>query len=104
MDGVIVRVDARSLALWLRSDVTVLQDEAALDGSDRARRIVVDGVDHVWAPSAAYIMPDRLQETIGHKEVGTMTLTLDDCCHRFDEVVSAGMRENNIEDFLGLYS
>jgi DNA repair exonuclease SbcCD nuclease subunit len=34
------------------------------------RDFTFDHVRHVWAPSAGFIIPDRIQEVIGTKEVG----------------------------------
>jgi Icc protein len=34
------------------------------------RRHRVDGVDHCWAPSTAFVLPDRRQPLIGTKRVG----------------------------------
>ena len=67
------------------------------------RRIVVAGVEHVWAPSTAFIIPNGMQETIGEKIVGALTLTLDADGHRFDYVEPAGMARNDISKFIELY-
>jgi hypothetical protein len=40
-------------------------------------------IEHVWAPSAAYTFPDRLQETIGHKVLGALVLELSVHGHQF---------------------
>jgi hypothetical protein len=40
----------------------------------RQRR--VDRVEHCWAPSTAYVLPDRLQPRIGTKRVGYVEYTL----------------------------
>ena len=32
----------------------------------QARALQVDGVEHIWAPSTAYCIPDVIQEPIGH--------------------------------------
>ena len=42
----------------------------------QARALYVDGVDHLWVPSTAYCIPDAIQERIGHKIVGVVTLEL----------------------------
>ena len=67
------------------------------------RRIVVDGVEHVWAPSTAFIIPNGMQETIGEKIVGVLTLTLNAEGHQFDYVEPAGMARNDISRFVELY-
>lgn len=40
------------------------------------RRTTVEGIDHVWLPSAAFTFPDSRQETIGRKRVGAAALVL----------------------------
>jgi 3',5'-cyclic AMP phosphodiesterase CpdA len=45
------------------------------------------GVEHAWAPSCAFYLPDRIQEPIGEKPVGTMLLTLSADDHRLDLVI-----------------
>ncbi len=40
------------------------------------RRKVIDGIDYLWAPSAAFLLPDIIQERLGEKRVGLMTLEL----------------------------
>lgn len=68
------------------------------------RRIVVDGVQHVWAPSTAFLIPDRMQERIGDKVVGAMTLELaQDGGHLFDYVEPPGVSQHSIGDHLELY-
>jgi Icc protein len=39
------------------------------------RRYRVDGVDHCWGPSTAYVLPDRRQPQIGTKRVGYVAYT-----------------------------
>jgi len=34
------------------------------------RDFTTDGIRHIWAPSTGFVIPDRLQEPIGLKEVG----------------------------------
>ena len=40
------------------------------------RRRRLDGVEHCWAPSTAYVLPDRLQPRIGNKRVGYVEYAL----------------------------
>src|SRR5262249_43599792 len=47
------------------------------------RHAVLDGVDLVWAPSCAYLIHDKLQETVGRKVVGVLTLELAADSHCF---------------------
>lgn len=67
------------------------------------RHIEVDGVDHVWAPSSAFLIPDGMQERIGNKVVAAMTLTIDPQGHRFGLSQPAGVAQNSIGDHLRLY-
>lgn len=61
------------------------------------RRIVVDGVEHVWVPSASFCMPDAMQERIGDKIVGVLVLELGaDGSHRFERPVVDGLVLHNI--------
>jgi 3',5'-cyclic AMP phosphodiesterase CpdA len=41
------------------------------------RRHRADGVDHCWAPSTAFVLPDRRQPRIGIKRVGYVAYTFD---------------------------
>lgn len=67
------------------------------------RRIVVEGVEHVWAPSSAFLIPDGMQERIGDKVVGVMTLTLTPDGHAFDFAEPTGVGQHSIGDHLQLY-
>ncbi|HTH98887.1 MAG TPA: metallophosphoesterase [Stellaceae bacterium] len=75
-----------------------------------------DGIDHVWVPPASFIIPDHLQEPVGRKLVGLMTLHLDEVgpCgkagepeepgYRFDVVTPASVVCHDITDHLQIYS
>lgn len=56
----------------------------------------IEGVEHVWAPSAAYSIPDSLQETIGRKVVGVMVLDLASNGHQFAFVEIDGMHQSEL--------
>jgi 3',5'-cyclic AMP phosphodiesterase CpdA len=62
-----------------------------------------DGVEHFWAPSTAFIIPDTLQERIGDKTLGVATLTLQRDTHRFDLIVPPGLEQFNILDYADIY-
>ena len=62
------------------------------------RRHHVDGVEHVWAPSATFAIPDGMQERIGEKIVGVMLLELTPDGHRFTLEVPPGLRRLNLLD------
>jgi len=70
----------------------------------QARRLRVDGIDHVWVPSTAYCMPDAMQERIGEKLVGILTLEIGDAGHRFESVTPAGLLRHNILDHPAVYA
>jgi len=67
------------------------------------RQAQVDGTELVWAPSAAYRIPDDLQEPVGVKVVGAMTLELAPHGHRFAFVQPPGVVEHDLGDHLDVY-
>ena len=69
----------------------------------QARRIAVGGVVHAWAPSTAYCFPDAMQERIGDKTVGALTLELEDGGHRFTLVTPTGLVQHDILDHPEVY-
>jgi 3',5'-cyclic AMP phosphodiesterase CpdA len=58
---------------------------------------VLDGVRHVWLPSAAFIIPDARQERIGEKVTGLGLLELTPDGHRFELVTPAGMAQHTLD-------
>jgi 3',5'-cyclic AMP phosphodiesterase CpdA len=69
----------------------------------QTRRCHLDGVEHVWAPSTAFLIPDRLQERIGDKIMGTMLLTLTPDAHRFTLVGPTGLTQRDLLDHADVY-
>lgn len=67
------------------------------------RTIKVDGVEHLWAPSSAYFIPDALQERIGKKHVGVMLLELKPDRHEWSFVMPDGVRQNDLSDYADVY-
>lgn len=61
------------------------------------------GVDHIWAPSTAFILPDTLQERIGEKVVGVMVLTLTAQDHRFEFHTPPGVLTHDICDYEAVF-
>ena len=61
------------------------------------------GVDHLWAPSTAFVLPDSLQEPIGEKEVGVMMLTLMPDDHRAEFHAPPGMARHDILNYETLF-
>jgi hypothetical protein len=69
----------------------------------QSRRHVWGGVEHRWAPSTAFCLPDGMQERIGEKEVGLLMLMLGGSDHGFAVARPEGLRRNNILDHPELY-
>jgi predicted phosphodiesterase len=67
------------------------------------RRHRHSGVDHVWAPSSAFRIPDELQERVGQKPVGVMLLTLDGDRHSLDFVAPQGVIRHSLLDQADIY-
>ena len=67
------------------------------------RRRVFEGVEHVWAPSCAFFIPDAMQETLGEKVVGVMSLTLDHDEHDIQFVVPPAVDRHNLLDQTDIY-
>jgi len=67
------------------------------------RTIRVGGVEHVWAPSSAYFIPDAVQERIGKKHVGVMLLELKPDRHEWSFTMPDGVRQNDLSDYADVY-
>src|SRR5262245_25510736 len=69
-------------------DLLVIRDLrfVASGHAHQAHRILVAGVEHVWAPSTAFCLLDGMQERIGEKTVGALMLELSDVGHRIELV------------------
>jgi 3',5'-cyclic-AMP phosphodiesterase len=68
------------------------------------RRHRLDGVEHCWAPSTAYIIPDRIQPTLGSKRVGYVEHTFH-AAHVETTIVEAPeLTNHNLNDFPLAYS
>lgn len=71
-----------------------LQPSLRLVVSGHAHQVLdrsAQGVRHLWMPSAAYILPDSMQERVGEKVVGIGLLELADGEARFDLWCPEGM-------------
>lgn len=63
-----------------------------------------DGVQHVWVPSASFVMPEAMQASVGEKAVGATTLELfEDGGFRFEAVRVDGLVRHNILDHPEIY-
>jgi 3',5'-cyclic AMP phosphodiesterase CpdA len=69
----------------------------------QSRRLHIGGVEHVWVPSAAFILPDAAQETIGVKQVGVMMLTLRPDGYEFAFAQPEAMRHHDLADHAHIY-
>lgn len=90
---------ARLLALLHGQDLRFV----ASGHTHQVRSFGLGGVEHVWAPSTAFTIPDRLQERIGEKRVGVMTLTLQPNGHRFALASPPGVRPHDLGDYVHVY-
>lgn len=89
----------RLLARLARVDLRFV----AAGHTHQARRHSVGGVEHVWVPSLAFILPDAMQETIGEKIVAMSILQLTPSAHRFELAVPAGLNQHSLLDLPELY-
>lgn len=69
----------------------------------QARRHMADGVEHVWVPSAAFILPDSRQERIGEKVVGIMLLEIEADLYRFTHVIPSGLCPFELDQLAHIY-
>lgn len=67
------------------------------------RRISVGGIDNVWLPSSAFIIPDAMQESIGDKVTGTAMLELRSDGYDIAFARPAGMTDYDILDQRHVY-
>ena len=56
---------------------------------------------HVWAPSAGFIIPDRMQEVIGIKEVGLVEYRFRPDSFEVQHVRAPGQTDVDLEELLG---
>ncbi|MBN8816305.1 metallophosphoesterase [Sphingomonas sp.] len=69
----------------------------------QSRKLHIGGVEHVWVPSTAFVLPDVAQERIGEKETAMMLLTLTADAYDFALVHPAGMVEHDLLDHVHVY-
>jgi len=69
----------------------------------QALGVVTDGVEHVWVPSCAFIMPDVVQAPVGEKRVGVVLLEIWPGGHRFSSGAPAGLVRHNLLDLTHIY-
>jgi 3',5'-cyclic AMP phosphodiesterase CpdA len=69
----------------------------------QSRSFHSSGIEHVWVPSTAFVLPDAMQETIGVKEVAITVLTLDEWGHRFARIQPRGMLRHDLTDHGYIY-
>ena len=90
---------ARLLALFAGHDLRFVVN----GHTHQLRRLRQAGVDHLWAPSCAFVVPDVMQEWIGDKVVGVMVVTLEDAGHRFALHVLPGLAQYNLADYVDVF-
>ena len=69
----------------------------------QARRRILNGVEHLWVPSTAFIIPDSVQDTIGDKIAGSVLLEISPDGHRFEFARPEGVRPHNMLDHADVY-
>jgi 3',5'-cyclic AMP phosphodiesterase CpdA len=64
------------------------------------RRLRVEGVDHCWAPSTAFVLSDRRQPRIGHKRVGYVDYAFHSTSVDITVVEAAQLTNHDLEEFV----
>jgi predicted phosphodiesterase len=67
------------------------------------RRLSADGIEHVWLPSTAFVIPDALQERIGDKVTGAAMLDLRSDGYDIAFVKPTGMADCDLVDHPHVY-
>lgn len=67
------------------------------------RHFRLNGVDHVWAPSSAFVMPDAMQKRLGEKAVGLVRLDFEGERVAVRPCRPAGMTDFDLFDFPEAY-
>lgn len=67
------------------------------------RRASISGVDHVWAPSTGFVVPDLMQETVGEKIVGVLLLELGPESHSVSLHRPPGVKKLDLADHADVY-
>ena len=68
------------------------------------RRHRVQGIEHAWAPSTAFVLPDSRQPRIGVKRVGFLIYTFDATDVRIEIVEPPELTNHDRDDFPDLYA
>lgn len=63
----------------------------------------IDGVEHLWAPSVGFVMPDDMQEGIGEKQTGYVIVNLAHDQHTVRFVSPPGLENHSLPDFPEVY-
>ncbi len=90
----------RLLAMIGQHDVRVV----ASGHVHQHRLLVAEGISHVWAPSSAFILNDRLQTRLGTKIVGFVDYRFDGTGVTIALARAPGMVDFDIADFPQAYS
>jgi 3',5'-cyclic AMP phosphodiesterase CpdA len=101
-------VHARYVPIAVRRALSAMFDDrdlrfVASGHTHQFRTHRADGVDHIWVPSTAFIVPDAMQPWIGTKKVGLGLLTLGPDRHDFEVIEAPGMRCFDLGDYADLF-
>ena len=66
-------------------------------------RRVQDGVEHIWVPSGAFVIPDSRQPAVGEKRVGAILLELGAEGHAVTSLAPAGLTRHDLLDLAHIY-
>jgi 3',5'-cyclic AMP phosphodiesterase CpdA len=61
------------------------------------------GVEHLWTPSCAFILPEPLQAAVGDKRVGAVLLELGADGHRFSLAEPPGLTRHDVRALAHIY-
>lgn len=67
------------------------------------RQKQIHGVEHIWAPSVAFVMPDDMQERIGEKQTGYVIVSFAHAQHAVRFVSPPGLENHSLPDFPDVY-
>ncbi len=89
----------RLLELFAGTDVRLV----ASGHVHQRRRKPLDGVDHLWTPAVAFVIPDHMQERIGEKQTGYVILSLVGAEHNLRFIRPLGVSDHSLSDFPEVY-
>lgn len=90
---------ARLLALFAGRDLRLVVSGHA----HQSRQTEIAGVTHAWAPSTAFIIPDRLQPRLGEKRCGVLHIELTPGGAQVRSLTPEGMASPDLFDHADVY-